>query len=87
MAIGLQAALPAGYAPSPRWLIPALETAVAIVVFIGDTAGTSRFDRPLRRLSLAVIGLLTTANAVAGVSLVNDGPVTILLDADVKGFL
>jgi uncharacterized membrane protein len=70
VAIVLQLSLPAELTVRPRWLVPAILT-VLLALSIG--VNPNRIDRhsaQLRRLNLAVIGLLTAANAWSAASLV-----------------
>ena len=67
VAIGLQVALPVRVTQGlgPRWLVPALEGALAVAVLITNPHRADREGSALRWLSLSLIALITVVNMVA----------------------
>ncbi len=53
--IGLQLALPRGFAPEPEWLLPATEVVLLLILVIADPGRVNRETRVLRMLGLAVV--------------------------------
>ena len=73
VAIALQVALPNRVTQGlgPRWLIPALEGALAIALLIANPGRITRESGRLRWLSMSLIAVINLANAVALGELVN----------------
>lgn len=67
VAIGLQIVLPQGVIQGlgPRWLIPALEGVLLLVLFIANPGRIDRESSYLRALSITLIAVITLANMVA----------------------
>jgi uncharacterized membrane protein len=67
VAIGLQIVLPQRVIQGlgPRWLIPALEGVLLLVLIVANPIRINRESRYLRVLSLALIAVITFANVVA----------------------
>jgi uncharacterized membrane protein len=70
VAIALQFLLPARFNPYTRWFVPALE----LLLLVGLTAAHRRRSleesRPLRRVSLALIAVISVTNASAAARLI-----------------
>ena len=64
-AIGLQLALPSNLIPGPRWLFPALEALVLLVLFTSSPQRVVREHTPRRRLSLLMTALVSLGNAIS----------------------
>src|ERR1035441_9333228 len=67
VAIGLQIVLPERVIQGlgPRWLIPALEGVLLIVLIIANPVRIDRESSYLRAVSLTLIAVITLANVVA----------------------
>lgn len=65
VALGIRVALPERVLYGPRWLVPALEASLLIPLTVANPTHMTRESRNLRSLSVALIGLVTTANASA----------------------
>jgi uncharacterized membrane protein len=72
VAIGLMLALPARVSNPPRWLLPGLAALLLIGVFIAKSARSDRRARVLRFASLALIAVMSTANAASAGRLIVD---------------
>jgi uncharacterized membrane protein len=72
VALGLMAALPARIVNRPRWVVPVLAGLLLVGILFANTRIVGRRSRPLRIASLALIALLSIANAASGVRLVVD---------------
>lgn len=70
VAIVLQYVLPATLTPRPRWLIPVLESAVLIALFIANPGRIDNLSRRLRTATIVLIVLASIANASSAVRLV-----------------
>lgn len=71
VAIVLQFLLPSHLiSPLPRWLLPALETALLIGLTIANPVRIERRGRAVRAASIALILLITIANAASAVLLI-----------------
>jgi uncharacterized membrane protein len=71
VAIVLQFLLPSHLiSPLPRWLLPALETALLIGLSIANPVRIERGGRAVRAASIALILLITIANAASAVLLI-----------------
>ncbi len=71
-AVALQIILPHRQKFPAFWLFPVAEVAMLATLIVGDPG---RIDRPstfLRRLTLALIALMTAATIIAGITLVRD---------------
>ncbi len=64
-AIGLQFALPADLSLHPRWLLPGLELLLLIALSAANPVVLSREAKALRVGSIALVGVITVANAVS----------------------
>lgn len=63
VAIALQYVLPATLTPRPRWLLPVLELAVLIALFIANPGRIDRRSRSIRSATITLIVLASIANA------------------------
>jgi uncharacterized membrane protein len=72
VAIGLMLALPARVANQPRWRLPVLAGLLLIGVFLANSARLERRTRLLRIASLALIAVLSFANAASAGRLIVD---------------
>jgi uncharacterized membrane protein len=87
--IALQLAMPARLAFQPRYLLPALELAIFVVLLIANPVRITRESAHLRPLGLALVAIASVATLWSGwrlaSGLVNgdlgDDPVTVLLKA------
>ena len=70
VAIALQFALPATLTPRPRWLLPVLELAVLVALFISNPGRIDRRSRGIRGATIALIVLASIANATSAARLV-----------------
>lgn len=70
VAIVLQYVLPATLTPRPRWLLPVLELAVLIALFIANPGRIDRRSRSIRTATIALIILASVANASSAARLV-----------------
>lgn len=70
-AIGTQLALPDRYVLHPRYLAPALEAGLIVLLFAANPGRISRHDARLRLASLAVLGLIAVSNAASAVLLIH----------------
>ena len=70
VAIVLQYALPATLTPRPRWLLPVLELAVLVALFIANPGRIDRLSRNIRSATIALIVLASIANASSAARLV-----------------
>ncbi|MBI2710291.1 MAG: DUF1345 domain-containing protein [Actinobacteria bacterium] len=70
VAIGLQLAVPKGLGPEPRWLLPALEAAVAVGLVVANPRHIDRWSPALRIASLGLIAVISVANGWAALDLV-----------------
>lgn len=64
-AIGLQVVLPDRLDLGPRWVLPTLEGALGIALFLASPQRISRESRRIRSLSIALIALINLANLVS----------------------
>jgi uncharacterized membrane protein len=86
-AVGLMVVLPSRVANHPEWVLPVIALPLLVVVLVENTRLVDGRARVLRVMSLALIGLLSVANAVSGIRLVVDlaraegikNPTTLLL--------
>jgi uncharacterized membrane protein len=72
VAIGLMLALPARVSNPPRWLLPGLAVLLLIGVFVAKSVRSNRRARVLRSASLALIAVMSTANATSAGRLIVD---------------
>lgn len=70
VAIVLQYVVPATLTPRPRWLLPLLELAVLIALFIANPGRIDRLSRSIRSATIALIILASIANASSAARLV-----------------
>ena len=70
VAIALQYALPATLTPQPRWLLPVLELAVLVALFIANPGRIDRLSRSIRSATIVLIILASIANASSAARLV-----------------
>ena len=70
IAIVLQYVLPATLTPRPRWLLPVLESAVLVALFIANPGRIDNLSRRLRTATIVLIILASIANASSAVRLV-----------------
>jgi uncharacterized membrane protein len=70
LAIGVEVTLPQRLAVLPRFLLPALASAMLIALISVNPTRISRQNPRLRAASMALIGLLTVANAVSAGKLI-----------------
>lgn len=70
VAIALQYALPATLTPRPRWLLPVLELAVLVALFIANPGRIDRLSRSIRSATIVLIILASIANASSAARLV-----------------
>jgi uncharacterized membrane protein len=71
VAIGLQVALPAHLAFRPTWLLPVLEAAFLVGLVVANPRRINRSSTRLRTASLALIAVISLANAWSAGHLVN----------------
>lgn len=62
-AIAMQVALPDHLAPHPRWVLPALEFILLVGLISANPGRIERRSAPLRTASMALIALISMANA------------------------
>jgi hypothetical protein len=87
VAIGLMLALPERVTTHPRWVLPTAAALLLIGVFVAKSARLERRTRALRIASLALIGVMSIANATSAGRLIVDlvrgegirNPTTLLL--------
>jgi uncharacterized membrane protein len=72
VAIGLMLALPARVANQPRWILPVVAGLLLIGVFFANSARLERRTRLLRIASLALIAVMSFANAASAARLIVD---------------
>jgi uncharacterized membrane protein len=65
VAILLQSVLSNKLALQPRWVIPALEGALVVALVAANPVRIERMSNPIRAASVALIGLISLANAVS----------------------
>jgi uncharacterized membrane protein len=70
VAIVLQALLSSNLALQPRWLIPALEGALLLALVVANPVRIERLSGRIRAASVALIALITAANAVSAALLI-----------------
>jgi uncharacterized membrane protein len=70
--IGLQLALPDRLTIGSRWLLPAIEVVLIVVLIVASPGRLERRTMPLRFTGLALIGLASIGNAASVVLLVLD---------------
>lgn len=70
VAIVLQYVLPATLTPRPRWLLPLLELAVLIALFVANPGRIDRLSRSIRTATVVLIILASIANASSAARLV-----------------
>jgi uncharacterized membrane protein len=70
VAIGLQLGLPDQMTPAPRWLLPALEALLLVVLLVANPLRMDRESQRLRVLGIGLASLVGLATAVSVVSLV-----------------
>ena len=71
-ALGLYLLLPTQLALGPRWLIPVLEVALLVLLYLVRSYGRRAEETDVRFLVIAVVALLNLANIVSVALLVND---------------
>jgi hypothetical protein len=64
-AVGLQVVLPDRLVLGPRWVLPTLEGALGLALFLFSPLRHSRESRWVRTLSIALIALINAANLVS----------------------
>ena len=72
VAIGLMLALPERVSTRPRWLLPGLAAVLLVGVFIAKSTRSPKRARALRIVSLALIAVMSIANAASAGRLVVD---------------
>jgi hypothetical protein len=72
VAIGLMLALPSRVSNPARWVLPVLAVVLLIGVFIANGSSSPRRNDVLRGVSLALIGVMSIANAASAARLVID---------------
>ncbi len=72
VAIGLMLALPARVASRPRWVLPGLAAVLLAGVFVARSTQFERRARAIRVVSLALIGVMSLANAASAGRLIVD---------------
>lgn len=72
VAILLQILLPDRLIPGPRWLFPALEAVMLLILFIASPQRVVHEHTPRRRLAIGTTALVSVANAISLVLLVVD---------------
>jgi uncharacterized membrane protein len=70
--IGLQLMLPERLSAGPRWVLPAVEVAIIVVLVLANPGRMERSTAALRRLGLTLIVVASLANAWSVVRLVLD---------------
>ena len=70
VAIVLQYVLPATLTPRPRWLLPLLELAVLVALFVANPGRIDRLSRSIRTATIVLIVLASIANASSAARLV-----------------
>lgn len=71
VAIALQAALPHHLSLLPRWLLPGVAFVLLVGLLFACPGRIRRYNRRLRALSMALIGVVSLANAIAAGRLVS----------------
>jgi len=71
VAIGLQLSLPDQYAMHPRWLLPSVGAALLVATVVMNVRQEGRGSGALRATSLLLTGLLSLANVVSAVRLID----------------
>ena len=61
----LQLCLPEKLSLGPRWLLPALEAVMLLVLMIGNPSRFHELNRNMRPLALAMVALISCTNAVS----------------------
>jgi hypothetical protein len=64
-AIGLQVVLPSRLLLGPRWVLPTLEGALGLALFLASPRRHSRESGRIRSLSIALIALINVANLIS----------------------
>jgi len=70
--IGLQLLLPTRLTLGDRWVLPAIEVLIIIVLMAANPGRIERSSKPLRMLALTLIGVASLGNAWSVGSLVHD---------------
>jgi uncharacterized membrane protein len=70
VAIGLQIALPPRFSPHTQWLLPILEVLLLIGLVMANPGRLERRSTTLRRASMALIIVISLANASAAIRLI-----------------
>ncbi len=68
----LHVALPAQYRVQPRWVVPAVLTALLAALIIGDPGRIDRQKRWLRIVTGIIVGFITVANLFSAARLIRD---------------
>lgn len=68
--LSAQNAMPVGLHGSGRWLLPALQTALGIVLVVANPRNIRHASPRLRMVSLALLGVASVANAISAASLI-----------------
>jgi hypothetical protein len=68
--IALQLNVPARFSPVGRWILPAVEAVLLVVIVLVNPTRISEVSQVLRRLSLTLIALASLANGLAVIQLV-----------------
>jgi uncharacterized membrane protein len=68
--IALHLALPESLTAGPRWVAPALESALLVVLLVANPTRITRESRDARMLSLVLVAVIAAANAVSLTELV-----------------
>jgi len=71
LAIALQVTLPGGVAAHPRWLLPGVELFLLVGIVVANPTRISRRSAQLRTASIALIFVVTAANAWSAARLVD----------------
>jgi uncharacterized membrane protein len=71
VAIGLQLSLPDQYAMHPRWVLPSVGVALLAATVVMNLRQEGRGSRALRATSVLLTGLLSLANGVSAIRLID----------------
>ena len=69
-AIGLQVALPPRFSPYTQWLLPVLEVLLLFGLVLANPGKIDRRSTALRRASMALIAVISLANALSAIRLI-----------------
>lgn len=71
LAIGLQLALPSSLVFEPRWILPACQALLLVALVAANPGRITRLEPKWRAVSIALIAVMSGANAVSAIRLVD----------------